>query len=1161
MARRNLLKKVAPVVMSAAVAFSSMPATAFASDFADSDVVVEEEAEETDLQPEAETDEDDATEVVADEDDGETLPEATQEKEDAFVSEESEEEFSDAVGEETAAYVLMNIPYDQFYKAELKNNDVKVDTFTSATKNKSRTKNGVMANGSYHVNADGSDITGVTFPVKVNDISALKGQKQVTDESSVDVTVTNRGQTTTTTYKGSDALFESASYSYYVLASEPGYYKELTVNEDGSFSFSAVKGQNAEAKTVNTTAQLKTQTGYGDYQLDIDQAAFAQNIDINKDTIYGATVNTTDGTNYGLRHVENMWKGFELAWCTGFTTAVHGCPTSSEHYKSMMGKTIDSVTYYTDKGIVTFDIDNVKVLTKTGITATAENIHTTDTTVNVALSAALPADFNAKYAVDGTEVTYADGKITTGVLEAGSHTLVISDADNNYASIETTFSVKEAAVPAVYDDAEHKLAAAKDVTEEGFAKYVESITSVTVGDKTYAASGKGSKVIVNADGTLNTADLGIESDTEFKVTSSKYDDLTFTYSLYSYVYAGLSWSQYWSAEDVYKAGDASSSDKLDGHSEYDRGGFDTVTRATFNHGLHRGSYQCMATIYTKDGNQYQLSYWKDGSTPVLTDGTEAKWTGANRETGDPASIQVGSGAAEFIDHYVVTGIKYVPVRVAAADYKEFAAAYPVVKNGETLAGGYSENNLKAYTETANVTANTNGLKIATKNEDGSFSFSARQTGTDSGIKDQDLKVASDINVVVQPAKGSYGEFLRVDLTGAGYGALGAAMQTVKWEYYGNSDSVQATYGTKFAADNWMHKAMGIQLGLTDSVRCQLPEGTDGTGHWKVTVYALGYQDYTFEFDATAENVVIKTNPSTLDVTAAKAMLEKIAALNKEDYTADSWAVLEGEVEETQELIDTINKAIEENEKVDITQAGLDEQVNDHLTSALNSLVKVTFTLSKTSGTLYVGGTEKLTVDTNLAGNVTWTSSNTKVATVADGKVTAKAAGTARITATVGGKTATYTVTVKKPSISATVGKVYVGKTAKVQVKKYGTTAKVSFKSSNTKIATVNKSGVVTGKKAGTVKITVTAGKLTKTVTVKVAKPSFTLAKSSASIKKGKKVTIKVKAAPSSKVTYKTSNKSVATVSSKGVVTGKKKGTAKITVKCNGITRTFKVTVK
>ena len=50
------------------------------------------------------------------------------------------------------------------------------------------------------------------------------------------------------------------------------------------------------------------------------------------------------------------------------------------------------------------------------------------------------------------------------------------------------------------------------------------------------------------------------------------------------------------------------------------------------------------------------------------------------------------------------------------------------------------------------------------------------------------------------------------------------MQAVKWTYYGNDatrTNVVATYGTKFAADNWMHKSMGIQLGLTDSARCQM----------------------------------------------------------------------------------------------------------------------------------------------------------------------------------------------------------------------------------------------------------------------------------------------------------------------------------------------------
>ena len=78
-------------------------------------------------------------------------------------------------------------------------------------------------------------------------------------------------------------------------------------------------------------------------------------IDTNTDKIYGVTVNTTDGTNYGLRHLENIWRGSMLSWGTGYTTEVHGCPVSSAHYKSIMGKTIDSVTYYTDKGMIIFD--------------------------------------------------------------------------------------------------------------------------------------------------------------------------------------------------------------------------------------------------------------------------------------------------------------------------------------------------------------------------------------------------------------------------------------------------------------------------------------------------------------------------------------------------------------------------------------------------------------------------------------------------------------------------------------------------------------------------------------------------------------------------------------------------------------------------------------
>lgn len=956
MANQRLMKKVAPVVLSAAVAMTSMPATAFAADFSDTEVTVAEEsadieeasaeAADTDVVEDTDVDVEEAAEDV-------TEDEETSDEE-LFSAEVSEDEFADEAGDgqtEGEAYVLMNIPYDDFYKAELKNNDVKVDTFTSATKQKTRSS---LAKGSYHVNSDGSDITGVTFPVKVSDISVLKDKKQIKDNASVSITTAIKGKETTTEYKGKDALFESDSYSYYVLSEEPSYYKELTVGEDGSFTFSAIKGKSAAPETKQVQAEFKTKSNHGDYQLKFDKTEFNSIINTNTETVYGAVINTTDGTTYGLCHQENIWKGYELAWSTGYTTESNGCHLNSEHFESMIGKTIDSVTYYASNGIYTLDIADVKVLAKN-----------------------------------------------------------------------------------------------------------------------------------------------------------------------SYVYAGLTWGEYWSQENVTAAGNVSGSDEKDSHNESDTGAFDAVTRATTNHGLHRGSYQCMATIYTTEGNAYQLSYWKSSTEPVLADGTVAIWTPADRKTGTPASIQVNGRAKESLDHYAVTGIKYVPVQVKAEDYADFAAKYPVVKNGETLVGGFSENNLKAYSETANVTVNTNGLKTVTKNEDGSFSFSARKTGTESGIQGTDLKVATGIKPEVKTASGSYGEFLRVDLNG-NYGGLGAAMQAVKWDYYGNGNTVLATYGTKFAADNWMHKMMGIQLGLTHSVRCQLPAGTDGTGHWKLTVYALGYQDYTFEFDATATNIVTPTDPSTIDTTALKAALEKVKALNKDDYTEESWKKVEDEATETQEMLKEIEAAIKNKTTVAFSQAAVDEQVNEHLTAAINGLVK-----------------KEKPVEPVVTPDVK--------PTVTPGKNETK-------------PTATPTPVVK-PGITAKVSQVYVGKKATIKVTKTKVTGKVTFKSSNKKVATVNSKGVITGKKAGKTVITVKVGKYTKKLTVTVKKPSFKLVKSSAKLKKGKKTTIRVKAAPVSKVTYKTSNKKVATVNSKGVVTAKKKGTAKITVKCNGITRTFKVTVK
>ena len=711
----------------------------------------------------------------------------------------------------------------------------------------------------------------------------------------------------------------------------------------------------------------------------------------------------------------------------------------------------------------------------------------------------------------------------TAVMATDFDTAVVSEAEAQDADVE--------------DFGAEEVEAAEDTTEE----MTEDIQQDEAADD----------LEIQEDAAAEEADPVSDGEDEFSAgddTEEAFSDESQLKGEYQYVYAGLTWGEYWAAEGVYNAGNTSSSDERDLKGEADKGAFDTVTRATANHGLHRGSYQTEATIVAEDGTRFDVSYWKDGGkTIVLTDGSEAAW---NRGT------VTKDGKDYEMNHYEVYGLKYVPVAVKTADFADFCKKYNVVQAGGTISGGYGEMNLQSYVGlVADVTADTNGLKYAEKNGD-SFTFTARKSdGTASGIKDQALKTATGIEPQVKAASGSYGEFLRVDLLG-NYGDLGANMQAVRWDYYGDDSTytkLLASYGTKFAADNWMHKSMGIQLGLTHSKRCKLPGGTDGTGYWKLTVYALGYNDYTYKFQATAENIV-EPQVEPTDFTDLKAEVETAKALKQADYTVATWKSFAGELAEAEEVI----------AKTDASQAEVNEALS-HLQAAEKELVKVTAALDKKTAAVYTGKTVTLKATSNdKDAKATFTSSNTKVATVSStGVVKGVKAGTATITASYGNAKATCKVTVKAPSVkfAKKTATVYKGKTATVKATLTGVSS-VKYTSSNKKVATVNsKTGAVKGLKAGTVTITATSGKLKATYKLTVKNPTFTLTKSSATIAKGKTTTIRSKATPVSTVTYTSSNKKVATVTSKGVVKGIKKGKATITVKCNGITKKFVVTVK
>lgn len=1261
MANQKFMKRVAPVVLSTAVAMSSMPTGVFASDFSDSEIIVadseiQESAEfedATDLELEVTGEED--IEITSEDVEIDMEEDADIEAED-FASEvdmfSSGEQVTDIelfseVTSGTYVYGTANIPYADFFYGEM--NDVQENAVIDLTASDPVTTAGYRDEGMY----DAITCCTTSKSKRYDTSYYTETETSVTLEGIKNVNVA----VPTTLYEAAvKAIEDGESCSNQLLnivkslqnvsdtAPASGEYKVL--NGDGTLT--AMK---TETKVLDIASSITADSVWGNYQVSIE---FGESTD--KPTtanMMGVIFETSDGVKYGMEHSQNLWvQTGEIAFAVreGFVEP-HKNTIEYKRHESLEGKTITKITYLVkDSADI---VINTNLMCKylladgQGITG-ASNVLFADgaqvqMTRNVPDGSAYKLKsviFNENVLIEGTDYTYDNSTDVLTVRKTentgvGTYTMQYEDA--SYEDLETSV-VLESGLQAedvsfkngklvvnsdVYTVADY-IAAATSVSVDGTALSAgRKATTKDITDQVFKADGS-----VNFDAVVNKASVFTKEDSEeysISMTAAGFPDVAGSISKYIYVYAGMTWDQYWAAEGVYNGGSTASSTEKDRKGETDLGAFDAVTRATTNHGLHRGSFQAIAVIEGNLGS-YSVSHWEGKNTVVFTDGTKATY--------NKGTLTFESGTTDEMNDYKVTGIKYVPVKVSVADYEAFCEKYTVVENDGTLSGGYGEVNLNAYSVTAKVTAGTNGLKTAVKNEDGSFSFGARAQGTDSGIKDTALKQVSDVTATVKPGNGSYGEFLRVDLTG-NYGDLGSAMQAVKWTYYGNDSSYNTplqSYGTKFAADNWMHKSMGIQLGLTESQRFQLPDGYDGTGYWTLTVYALGYEDYTIQFQANEENIARPAGNA--DSTPLVNIINEAKNLKKDDYTPESWAACEesiqNELEECEEMLENIAQQ---------TQYGVEEQIG-HLREALDGLVKAQFSLSSTSGTVKINKTVTVKVNTNLTGAVKWTSSNSSVASVNNGTITAKAPGTAKITASLNGKSAVYTVTVPQPvklskstatiyvkgkpasvtlkttsdisgtvkyttsnnkvatvsskgvvtakkagtvTITATVGKykatckvtvknpsitvkaaaktIYVGKTTTVKVTKNGVTGTAKYSSSNKKIATVNSKGVVTAKKAGTVKITVKVGSYKKTVSIKVKAVSLKLAKSSATIKKGKTYTIKATATPTGKITYKSSNKKVATVTSNGVVKGLKKGTAKITVTCNGTTKTFKVTVK
>ena len=161
----------------------------------------------------------------------------------------------------------------------------------------------------------------------------------------------------------------------------------------------------------------------------------------------------------------------------------------------------------------------------------------------------------------------------TAVMASDLDAAVVSEAE---AGDTEDFSTEETAEDAA------------DITEEAAE---DAAVPEAAADETEDIQQEDTEAVETLDETAEEADpfsTGEEDFTEGDEVAEAFSDSDQLTGEYQYVYAGLTWGEYWAAEGVYAAGDTSSSEEKDSHSEFDTGAFDTVTRATANHGLHRG---------------------------------------------------------------------------------------------------------------------------------------------------------------------------------------------------------------------------------------------------------------------------------------------------------------------------------------------------------------------------------------------------------------------------------------------------------------------------------------------------------------------------------------------------------------------------------------------
>lgn len=384
-----------------------------------------------------------------------------------------------ALAEDALVYGTATLTYAEFYSGDVSSTD-SLDAVSSATTGKSGTfANTVSDFVDEATNKDGYHLTGianVNVAVAAADVDAYKALNPTFAES----------------------------------AEAPAQYKPVTL-ADGAAVYGATVFNVADTVS-DAQLEVATDSHWGDYQINVletstqyirnsrEDAGFAVNSEI-----MGVIVETESGLKVGMEHLQSIWvQPWEISWNVSVDNSHNSelAYDNLEELDKLMGEKIVKVTFVNQNDAYVYTFDGAYLPIKLASSLSVDDARSADGKTALTVTG-LADDYAPAYAVNGLDIDVADGQLTWTADVPGAYTLTLSDESGVYAPMSAAFVLSTDVLPVTYDADLQELALADGADEAMKDAFIANLSTVSVNDVEYSASGRGAVVIINSIGELD----------------------------------------------------------------------------------------------------------------------------------------------------------------------------------------------------------------------------------------------------------------------------------------------------------------------------------------------------------------------------------------------------------------------------------------------------------------------------------------------------------------------------------------------------------------------------------------------------------------------------------------------------------------------------------